>query len=150
MSGESMKRISILLCVLALSMQASFSLSKKDKQDLEALFQEPIEQINKTIGQLNAYASQMQVVGDLTVQADVHELKKTLEKILSALNELDGKVDQVFQQLAILRILVGNPDDPSVDPSQFTTVQAIDDANLPLYQWIKTTIRAIVEGSIVS
>lgn len=76
--------------------------------------------------------------------------KKVLEKILGALNELDGKVDQVFQQVAILRILVGNPDDPSVDPSQFTSVQAIDDAKLPIYQWIKTLMRAIVEGNIVS
>lgn len=75
--GDPMKRIGMLLCVLALSSQVNFALSKKDKQDLANLLQDPIEQINKTIGQLNAYAAQMQVVGDITVQADIHELKKS-------------------------------------------------------------------------
>lgn len=147
-----MKRfnISILLLVVVFLMPTNHALSKKDKQDLASLLHEPLEQINKTIGQLNAYAAQVQVIGELTVQADIQELKKILEKILAELQEIDGKIDEAFQQIAILRILVGNPDDPSVDPSEFSSVQAIDDAKLPLYQWVKTIMRAIMENNIVS
>lgn len=126
-------------------------LSKKDKLDVATLLSEPIEQLRQTIGQLNAYANQVQVINnDINVHEDIHGIKQIGEKILHELNEINGKVDQAFQQIAILRILVGNPDDPSVDPSQFDTVQAIDDAKLPLYVWSKTITRAIVEGNIVS
>lgn len=139
-------------------------LSKKDKIDLTNLLQEPIEQMNKTINQLNAYAQQMQVIGDVTIHEDVHGVKHIAEKILAELHELNGKVnhidnqvdqlndkvDQAFQQIAILRILVGNPDDPSVDPAIFDSVQAIDESKLPIYQWLKTITRSVIEGTIVS
>lgn len=139
-------------------------LSKKDKIDLTNLLQEPIEQMNKTINQLNAYAQQMQVIGDVTIHEDVHGVKHVAEKILAELHELNGKVnhidnqvdqlndkvDQAFQQIAILRILVGNPDDPSVDPAIFDSVQAIDESKLPIYQWLKTITRSVIEGTIVS
>lgn len=165
-----MKHLGSLALSLALifSFQVSqadpLRLSKKDKLDLANLLQEPIEQMNKTIGQLNAYAQQMQVIGDVTIHEDVHGVKHIAEKILAELHELNGKVnhidnqvdqlndkvDQAFQQIAILRILVGNPDDPSVDLAIFDSVQAIDEAKLPIYQWLKTITRAVIEGTIVS
>jgi flagellar hook-basal body complex protein FliE len=126
-------------------------LSKKDKQDFAELLHEPIEQMNRVIGQLNAYANQVQVINnDGTIHTEIHDIKHQSEKILAELHEIDNKLDQAFQQIAILRILVGNPDDPSVDPAQFDSVQAIDDAKLPLYVWSKTITRAIIEGNIVS
>lgn len=164
---KQLGRLTLFLAV-AFSFQLSqancLRLSKKDKQDLAILLHEPIEQMNKTIGQLNAYAQQMQVIGDVTIHEDVHGVKHLAEKILAELHELNGKinhidnqvdqlndkVDQAFQQIAILRILVGNPDDPSVDPAIFDSVQAIDDAKLPIYQWLKTVTRAVIEGNIVS
>lgn len=153
-----------LIFSFQLTQANSLRLSKKDKLDLANMLQEPIEQMNKTIGQLNAYAQQMQVIGDVTIHEDVHGVKHLAEKILAELHELNGKVnhidnqvdqlndkvDQAFQQIAILRILVGNPDDPSVDPAIFDSVQAIDDAKLPIYQWLKTVTRAVIEGNIVS
>lgn len=165
-----MKHLSCLALLLAMVISFHVAqadplrLSKKDKLDLANLFQEPIEKMNKTIGQLNAYAQQMQVIGDVTIHEDMHGVKNVAEKILAELHELNGKVnhignqvdqlndkvDQAFQQIAILRILVGNPDDPSVDPAIFDSVQAIDNAKLPIYQWLKTVTRAIVEGAIVS
>ncbi len=153
-----------LIFSFQLTQANSLRLSKKDKLDLANMLQEPIEQMNKTIGQLNADAQQMQVIGDVTIHEDVHGVKHLAEKILAELHELNGKVnhidnqvdqlndkvDQAFQQIAILRILVGNPDDPSVDPAIFDSVQAIDDAKLPIYQWLKTVTRAVIEGNIVS
>lgn len=149
-------RYLLLSALVTLSFQGIYAdgllrLSKKDKQDLSDIMRDPIEQINKAIGQLNAYAQQVQVINnDVTVHQDIHHLKELGEKILAELHEIDGKLDQAFQQIAILRILVGNPDDPSVDPAEFDTVQKIDEAKLPLYVWAKTTIRAIIEGNIVS
>jgi hypothetical protein len=149
-------RYIFLSTLVALSFQGTyadglFRLSKKDKQDLGDIMRDPIEQINKAIGQLNAYAQQVQVINnDVNVHAEINGLKHLGEKILAELHEIDGKLDQAFQQIAILRILVGNPDDPSVDPAQFDSVQAIDDAKLPLYVWSKTITRAIIEGNIVS
>ncbi len=149
---------SILLLILTFAVhnnyvhaEGIFRLSKKDKQEIGDIMREPIEQINKAIGQLNAYANQVQVINnDVNVHADINVIKDHSHKILKELEEINAKLDQAFQQIAILRILVGNPDDPSVDPAIFDSVQAIDDAKLPIYQWLKTITRAIIEGNIVS
>jgi len=61
------------------------------------------------------------------------------------LHTIDDELQKLFKQIVILRVIIGDPDDVSVDPSTFDSVQALDEAKLSLTAWLKTITRILLE-----
>ena len=155
--------------------KANQRLSKKDKQDLVNMFTEfvdgmersdapikdqmetrwwfwesPMMRIEKSIDQLNEMAQQIQnFIVDVTVTED-QENKKCCHKIIKRLEELQGILQQMIQELVIQRIVLGNLDDQSVGEQDFNSVQDIDDAELSVISWLKSIYREQLQGKFIS
>ncbi len=153
-------------------------LSKKDKQDLLAMFTQfidgmerqedisvkeqiesrwwfwetPMVRIERSIDQLNQMAQQIQnYILDLNVtQQNDNGVKECCKEALARLEHLEMLLAKLIVILLAEKETIGNLDDESVGEQDFNCVEDIDNAELSLVSWMKTIYREQLKDKFIS
>lgn len=153
-------------------------LSKKDRQDLVAMFTEfvdgmerntdlsikdqiqtrwwfwetPMSRIERSIDQLNQMAQQIQnyIVDFNVTHTDDNELKECCNESLQRLEQLEFLLAKLIAILIEERTLIGSPDDETVGEENFNSVADIDNAELSVISWLKSIYREQLKDKFIS
>lgn len=168
----------VLFFSLFSTTHAETRLSKKDKQDLVAMFTEfiegmerggevpikeqmqsrwwfwetPMTRIERSIDQLNQMAQQIQnYILELNIsnQGDPGA-KECCKEILHRMEQLELLLAKLIAILIEERQVIGSLDDQSVGEQEFNSVEDIDNAQLSLISWLKSVYREQLIDKFIS
>jgi hypothetical protein len=147
-------RVVGLLCLIISPLCARTNPKEKDMEHIAMLLSNALHshagQMEKSIANIGEMvASQIQnFMLDLTLNNQND--KDCCHKILERLENAELLLAVIIQQLALQKQVIGNVDDPSVDPNDFKSVADIDNAQLSLVSWAKTIFRQLWDQGHIS
>jgi len=143
-----------ILCLSVVPVFARTSSKEKDMEHMTAIVANALNnhtgQVEKSIANIGEMvANQIQnFMLDFTMNNPND--KDYCRKILEKLDKIEILLAIVIQQLALQKQVLGNTDDVSVDPNSFNSVADIDDAQLSLISWLKTSFRQVWDETHIS